>query len=73
MKINSLEKSLLESARGLPEDDLLEILDFIQFIKYKSSKKTLDNLSGELSTLDASQAKHLEEEFKDYKNLYPNE
>ena len=34
-------------------------------------KKSSDNLTMELSDLDKSGAEHLEEEFKNYKELYP--
>lgn len=68
-----LEKTLIEYTKGLPKEALLEILDFIQFVKHKRFKKTVDNLTADLSFLSSSQTDHLEEEFKDYKQLYPSE
>ncbi len=54
----------------LPEPILCEILDFVQFMKKKLPS---DNIGKELSILDASEKAHLEEEFMNYKELYPHE
>ena len=70
MTTAQLEKAVLEYTKGLPKETLKEILDFIRFIRLKKSP---DNLSSELSHLNSSQTRHLEEEFKDYKQLYPSE
>lgn len=68
-----LEKELIRYSKGLPEDALQEILDFIQFIRQKRLKKPVDDVTAELSDLSFSQTAHVEEEFKDYKQLYPSE
>lgn len=68
-----LEKKLLAYTKGLPKETLQEIIDFIQFVRQKRTKKPIDNITAELSLLDYSQKVHLEEEFKDYKQLYPSE
>ena len=73
-----MEKYILKETKGLPPDAINEILDFIQFIKKKKVKKkreniVKDNLNYELSILDKRELSHLEEEFKDYKELYPRE
>ncbi|MCD4744828.1 MAG: hypothetical protein K8R58_00850 [Bacteroidales bacterium] len=74
MNTTQIESQILQHTKGLPLDVLQEILDFIQFVKVKKIKKSsLDNLKKELSILDQSEAKHLEEEFINYKELYPNE
>jgi len=70
MTTRQLEKAVLEYSKGLPKEALKEILDFIQFIR---QKKSPDNVTSELTRLDSSQAIHLEEEFKDYRQLYPSE
>ncbi len=62
----------------MPSYALEEVLDFIQFIKEKKLKKkrkdTLqNNIHLELSMLNQKELFHLEEEFKDYKELYPRE
>ena len=72
------EKLILKETKGMPSYALDEILDFIQFIKEKKLKKkrkdTLqNNIHLELSMLNQKELFHLEEEFKDYKELYPRE
>lgn len=73
MSITQLEKKLLKSTKGLPEGALQEVIDFVQFLRSKRSKKPLDNITAELSDLSSSETEHLEEEFKDYKKIYPSE
>ncbi len=72
------EKLILKETKGMPSYVLDEVLDFIQFIKEKKLKKkrkdTLqNNIHLELSMLNQKELFHLEEEFKDYKELYPRE
>jgi hypothetical protein len=76
--MKQIEKLILKETKGLPAYALNEVLDFIQFIKEKKLKKDGDdifksNLDFELSQLDKNELSHLEEEFKDYKELYPRE
>lgn len=73
-----LEKLILEETRGLSTDILIEVLDFIQFIKAKKYKKTgrksfENKLVKELTELNNISLAHLEEEFSNYKELYPRE
>ena len=70
MTTGQLEKAVLEYTKGLPKEALKEILDFIQFIR---QKKSSDNLTSELTRLNSLQIQHLEEEFQDYRQLYPSE
>lgn len=71
MNVNQIETQILQNTKGLPADALQEILDFVQFIRERKLKSSSDDLSMKLSALDKSEAKHLEEEFKNYKELYP--
>ena len=71
MNITEIETQILQNTKGLPASALEEILDFTQFIKARKLKKSLNNLTVELTTLDKSEAEHLKEEFKNYKELYP--
>lgn len=76
--MKQIEKLILKETRELPHYALNEILDFIQFIKEKKLKKKRedifkDSLSLELSLLNKKESSHLEEEFKDYKEIYPRE
>jgi len=75
--MNPIEKLILKETKGLPPFALNEVLDFILFIKEKKLEKNDDtfksNLEYELSLLDHKEMVHLEEEIKDYKELYPHE
>lgn len=75
--MKQIEKIILKETKGLSPYALNEILDFIQFIKEKKIKKGADifkdSLNLELSLLDKKELTHLEEEFKDYKEIYPRE
>lgn len=71
MNAAEIETQILQNTKGLPADALQEILHFVQFIRERRLKFSLDDLSMKLSVLDKSEAKHLEEEFKNYKELYP--
>ena len=76
-QMKPIEKLILEETKGLPPVALNEVLNFILFIKEKKLKKGDDtfksNLESDLSLLDHKEMVHLEEEFKDYKELYPRE
>ncbi len=76
--MKQIEKLILKETKGLPLYALNEVLNFIQFIKEKKLKNKRedifkDNLHFELSLLDKNELSHLEDEFKDYKELYPRE
>jgi hypothetical protein len=75
--MNPIEKLILKETKGLPPFALNEVLDFILFIKEKKLKKKnysfSSDLESELSLLDHKEMIHLEEEFKDYKELFPRE
>lgn len=73
-----LEKLIMEETKELSTDILMEVLDFIQFIKakrYKRSKRKSfeKKLAKELTDLNNISLAHLEEEFANYKELYPRE
>ena len=70
MKLSVLKKEIERQTEDLPEEILREILDFIQFLRIKKQTDNID-LSAELSQLNLSEQSHLEEEFKDYKTVYP--
>jgi len=71
-----LEKLILEETKELSTDILMEVLDFIQFIKAKKYNRTRrksfeKKLVKELTDLNNISLAHLEEEFANYKELYP--
>jgi len=73
-----LEKMIVEETKDLSSATLVEVLDFIQFVKAKKNKRTRKKsyekkLMKELTGLNKTSLIHLEEEFSNYKELYPRE
>ncbi len=71
MLSNNIPEIIQKETEHLSDDLLKEVLDFILFLKSKN-QKSLDKTE-ELSSLQQNELTHLEDEFKNYKNLYPNE
>jgi hypothetical protein len=74
----SYEKLIISGIKGLPNETLREVADFVYFLRRRSSDpKGFDEeqyrslLDEDLSSLNESEAEHLEEEFADYEQLYP--
>ena len=68
---NNLPDIILQESKQLPDDLLKEVLDFILFLKNKSQDSSSETRL--LSSLQKSELTHLEDEFNNYKLLYPNE
>ena len=73
MNTTKLENELLRYTKGLSNETLREVIDFVQFLRKKRLKETSNNLSQELSNMSSEQTSHLEKEFEDYKKIYPSE
>ena len=73
MNASQIENQILQNSKVLPVNLLQEILDFVQFLKFKKAGVIADSLRTGLSELDSSEVGHLEEEFIDYKIAYPRE
>ncbi len=73
MTTAQLEKEILFYLKGLPNEALQEVIDYVQFLNLKKKRKNCDNLTEDLGNLGRYQTTHLEEEFKDYKKLFPRE
>lgn len=73
MSTEQLHKAILEKSKGLSNEALQEVLDFIAFLKAKDHPTEQDSINTALSNLDKSELSHVEEEFYDYKKLYPSE
>ena len=73
MNASQIENQIIQNSKGLPADILQEILDFIQFLKIKRAGIITDSVQKGLSEFNSSEVEHLEEEFTDYKTLYPRE
>jgi hypothetical protein len=74
------QQLILEGIKDLPPEMLVEIVDFIYFVR----KRTLQShdfaeevcpafLDAELRQLSCAEEAHLEDEFKDYDRLSPRE
>ena len=57
-----LEKKILQEAKGLPKNSLMQVIDFIQFLREKNKKRVSDETKDELTESSNSQNQHLEEE-----------
>lgn len=73
-----LKKMIEKETKGLSTETLNQILDFIQFIKAKRLEKFVNEsfekgINNELNELNKMSLLHLEEEFANYKELYPHE
>lgn len=72
---SELKEKILKETTDLSSETLNEVLDFIKFLKSKKLKKGSKkiNLKEELSELNKHSLMHLEEEFSNYKEIYPHE
>jgi len=74
-----IQKTIIKETQELPFDILQEVLDFIQFVKMKKIRNKIGSVSEnnewqkELEVLSKNSLAHLEEEFADYKEMYPHE
>ncbi len=68
MTTTDLHRQIVSETTGLSADLLSEIVDFVQFLK----RKKTNHLSVESrSDFSQKETQHLEDEFADYKSLYP--
>jgi endonuclease III-like uncharacterized protein len=80
MNENNLEQLIIEGIKGLPQESLAEIIDFIYFMRKKviqpeAYQEELLNelLDLDMKRLDYDEAIHLEKEFEGYDKIYPCE
>jgi Protein of unknown function (DUF2281) len=67
-----LRNAILERTALLPENLLQEVYDFVEFLNQKQ-QRYLSDLEDNLSVFNQSEITHVEEEFLNYKELYPRE
>ena len=74
---SELKQKIMTETQNLSFETLVEVLDFIQFLKVKKERHTQksleDSVSKELTELNKISLLHLEEEFENYKESYPYE
>jgi hypothetical protein len=75
-----LQKTIIQGLQGLPESSLREVAEYIFFVRQKALspgrfQQQFEEamMMGELLTLELDESNHLEEEFKDYQDLYPKD
>lgn len=73
MEASYLEKKLLEFTKGLPDEAMKEVINFIKFQRLKKGLSGQVDIVNELNDLNETEISHLEEEFEDYKNRFPVE
>jgi len=77
MSKSELNEMIMHEAKNLSNETLCEVLDFIEFLKKKELKRNEisfeTSLTDELNELTKFSLIHLEEEFANYKKLYPYE
>jgi hypothetical protein len=68
---------ILESIHQLPPTALMEVVDFIDYMKQKTLKNSINSLSDSIilegQILSQHETNHLEEEFKDYAQHFPHD
>ena len=71
---SSIPDIILQETKEFSDDLLKEVLDFVLFLKSKSQRLDTEITDIEaLSSFQKDELAHLEDEFKNYKALYPNE
>ncbi len=72
------QQLIINGIKDLPNETLLEIVDFIYFVRKRTLQPEIFEeeiqsilLNAELQQLSHNETVHLEEEFKDYDKLYP--
>ena len=73
MNTTQLENEFLRYTKELSKEALRKVIDFVQLLRQKWLNSSSNNLFQDLSIMSSEQMIHLEEEFKDYKKLYPSE
>ena len=68
MSAIQLQEAISQKSKYLPENLLQEVYDFMDFLAIKNNV-----IQRELSIMQTNETTHLEEEFLNYKELYPHE
>jgi hypothetical protein len=71
MSIQTYRQIITQGIEGLPEEMLVEIADFIYFVRRRKAHP--QDFAEELKQLSRAQNIHLEQEFAGYDQRYPRE
>jgi len=73
----NIQSEILKTASGLSKKNLNAVLSYVKKLKSPKSKMKrnsgLSKINNDLKKLSDTQIEHLEQEFKDYKKLFPRE
>lgn len=69
----SYEQIIVAGIRRLSRERLREVADFVYFLRQRDEGNAVFQqlVEADLAEFDASEMKHLEEEFDDYEQLHP--
>lgn len=80
MRALSYEQLIMEGIKGLPPEKLVQVLDFVSFMRMKAARPEAlsdelyaSSLRAELRHLSRSEREHLEGELSDDGALHPGE
>ncbi|HKZ87219.1 MAG TPA: hypothetical protein VJ793_26635 [Anaerolineae bacterium] len=78
MTSQTYEQIIVEGIKGLPQEMLAEIADFVYFIRKRATQPQAYEeellsvlLNAELRQMSRDEEEHLDEEFRDYDRRYP--
>ncbi len=73
----NIQSEILKTANGLSKKNLNAVLLYVQKLKSPKSKTKrnsgVSKINSDLKKLSDTQIEHLEQEFKDYKKIFPRE
>ncbi|MBM4255770.1 MAG: hypothetical protein FJ147_07720 [Deltaproteobacteria bacterium] len=80
MGVQNYEELIIYGIKGLPDETLAEIVDFVYFARQRAlhpqvfaEERQLGLLGQDLKQLSRDEETHLEQEFADYEQRYPRE
>lgn len=73
MNQTSYEQVIVAGIRSLPPERQREVADFVYFLRQREENGAEYErlIEADLAALEADELEHLDEEFKDYEQLYP--
>lgn len=74
MGSQEIENEIFDGLKSLSQDSLRQAKLFIQFLQLRERlEQSPNHITNELFLLDKRELLHLEQEFKDYREIYPHE
>ena len=80
MTSQTYEQIIVEGIKGLPQEMLAEIADFVYFVRKRATQPQAYEeellsalLNAELRQMSRDEEEHLDKEFRDYDRRYPRD